>query len=116
MSARNLLIYHDSKEKYFSAFVIGFLCLLLSVIPIMIADGGYFIYYGDFNAQQIHFYRLGNDAVHGGQLGWNWFTDLGSDFLTSYSVHFSGCLQFFRKLLQPFQCRFFLLSSTVLPQ
>lgn len=101
MSARNLLINHNSKEKYFSAFIIGFLCLLLSVLPVMIADGGYFIYYGDFNAQQIHFYRLGNDAVHGGQLGWNWFTDLGSDFLTSYSFYLSGSPFFWLSAIMP---------------
>ena len=35
------------KEKYLTAFFLGFAVLLISVIPVMIADKGYFIYYGD---------------------------------------------------------------------
>lgn len=90
MSKKNTLIHHNTKEKYFTAFLIGFVCILISVIPIIIADKGYFVYYGDYNAQQIPFYILANNAVRSGQLGWNWFTDLGSDFLTSYSFYLSG--------------------------
>lgn len=76
-----------SKEKYFTAFLMGFLIILLSLLPIIYTENGYFIYYGDYNAQQIPFYNLVNDAVRNGQYGWNWFTDLGSDLLTSYSFY-----------------------------
>lgn len=79
-----------TKEKYLTAFLLGFFTLLISVIPVMIADRGYFIYYGDFNAQQIPFYTLINNNVRSGHLGWNWCTDLGSDLLTSYSFYLIG--------------------------
>lgn len=76
-----------TKEKYLTAFFMGFLVLLAALAPIMLTENGYFIYYGDYNAQQIPFYNMVNDAVRNGQFGWNWFTDLGSDLLTSYSFY-----------------------------
>lgn len=82
---------HYSKEKYLLAFFLGFGCLLVSIIPIMISNRGYFIYSGDYNAQQIPFYNMAHDTVrNGGAFGWNWLTDLGSDFLTSYSFYLFG--------------------------
>lgn len=101
MSGRTLPVSHDSKEKYLPAFLLGFLCVFISILPVIIADGGYFIYYGDYNAQQIPFYILANNAVRSGQLGWNWFTDLGSDFLTSYSFYLSGSPFFWLTTILP---------------
>lgn len=90
-----------TEEKYLTAFLMGFICLLVSVIPVMIMDGGYFIYYGDFNAQQIPFYNLANDAVRNRQFGWNWYTDLGSDLMTSYSFYLIGSPFFWLSTLLP---------------
>ena len=90
-----------TKEKYLAAFLLGVIPLLLAVIPVMICDRGYFVYYGDFNAQQIPFYNLANDAVRSGQFGWNWFTDLGSDFMTSYSFYLFGSPFFWLTTLLP---------------
>jgi uncharacterized membrane protein YfhO len=101
MSTKPTLIYHGSKEKYFIAFILGFSCIFLSLLPLIIADGGYFVYYGDYNAQQIPFYILANNAVRNGQLGWNWFTDLGTDFLTSYSFYLTGSPFFWFTTLLP---------------
>lgn len=99
---KNKLYYsHCTKEKYFLAFLLGFLTLLVALIPVMIVDKGYFIYYGDYNAQQIPFYNLANDAVRSGQFGWNWFTDLGSDLLTSYSFYLIGSPFFWLSTLLP---------------
>ena len=84
-----------SKEKYLLAFLLGFGCIMLTILPIMIAERGYFIFYGDFNAQQMPFYALANDAVKRSSFGWNWFTDLGADFMTSYSFYLFGS-PFFR--------------------
>ncbi|MDE5935895.1 MAG: YfhO family protein, partial [Ruminococcus sp.] len=97
----NLRYSHFTKEKYFLAFILGFITLLLSLLPVMICDKGYFIYYGDFNAQQIPFYNLANDAVRSGQFGWNWFTDLGSDLLTSYSFYLIGSPFFWLSAILP---------------
>ena len=101
MSRKKELLYQHTNEKYLMAFLMGFFCLLISIIPIMIADGGYFIYYGDFNAQQIPFYNLANDAVRNGQFGWNWFTDLGSDLMTSYSFYLIGSPFFWLSTILP---------------
>ena len=90
-----------SGEKYLTAFLLGFVCLLFSLLPIMIAEKGYFIYSGDYNAQQINFYRTANNAVRSGQLGWHWFTDLGSDFMTSYSFYLFGSPFFWLSVLLP---------------
>lgn len=92
---------HCTKEKYVSAFLLGFLTLLVALLPVMIVDKGYFIYYGDYNAQQIPFYNLANDAVRSGQFGWNWFTDLGSDLLTSYSFYLIGSPFFWLSTIIP---------------
>lgn len=89
------------KEKYLTAFFLGFAVLLISVIPVMIADKGYFIYYGDYNSQQIPFYILANNAVRNGQFGWNWFTDLGSDFIGSYAFYLIGSPYFWITTILP---------------
>lgn len=102
MTKKTVLTYErNEKEKYLAAFLLGFGILLLSVLPIMIADSGYFIYYGDYNSQQIHFYTLANNAVRSGSLGWNWFTDLGSDFIGSYSFYLAGSPFFWLSTLLP---------------
>lgn len=101
MSRKKGFSASQSDEKYLTAFLMGFMCLFVSVLPIMIADGGYFIYYGDYNAQQIPFYNLANDAVRNGQFGWNWYTDLGSDFITSYSFYLTGSPFFWLSTILP---------------
>lgn len=101
MSNNKPLISGRSRERYLSAFLLGFVCIFIALMPVMIADGGYFIYYGDFNAQQIPFYTLANNAVRSGPFGWNWFTDLGSDFLTSYSFYLSGSPFFWLSAILP---------------
>ncbi|HNZ98368.1 YfhO family protein [Ruminococcus sp.] len=90
-----------TKEKYLMAFLLGFGTMLFTLLPMMFTEHGYFIYYGDYNAQQIPFYSLANDAVRSGSLGWNWFTDLGTDFLTSYSFYLSGSPFFWLTVLLP---------------
>lgn len=89
------------KEKYLSAFLIGFCVMLLTALPMIITERGYFIYFGDYNAQQIPFYSLANDSVRSGSFGWNWFTDLGSDFMTSYSFYLFGSPFFWLSTLLP---------------
>lgn len=89
------------REKYLQAFLMGFLAMMLTLIPFMLFERGNFIYYGDFNAQQIPFYNLLNDAIRGGQFGWNWFTDLGSDLMTSYSFYLIGSPFFWLSVLLP---------------
>ena len=76
------------------AFLYGLIIAACIVVPIMIADKGYFLYYGDFNAQQIPFYRLAHDAILSGEIGWSHLTDLGANFIGSYSFYLL-CSPFF---------------------
>ncbi len=72
------------------AFLISLGMAIMLFLPYVIYDGGYFIYYGDFNAQQIPFYKLAHEAVRSGNFGWNWTTDLGANFMGSYSFYLLG--------------------------
>lgn len=63
---------------------------MMLFIPFLIYDKGIFIYYGDYNAQQIPFYQLAHRAVRAGEIGWNWGTDLGANFIGSYSFYLLG--------------------------
>jgi hypothetical protein len=47
------------------------------------------------------FYNLANDAVREGQFGWNWYTDLGTEFISSYSFYLLGSPFFWLTVLLP---------------
>ena len=78
------------KEKYFEAFFIALLAAFLFFIPYIIIDKGYFLFYGDFNVQQVPFYKLCHAMVREGNIFWNWNTDLGANFIGSYSFYMLG--------------------------
>ncbi|MBE6732165.1 MAG: hypothetical protein E7564_10800 [Ruminococcaceae bacterium] len=75
---------------YFKAFSVAFLLASIIFLPFIIRDGGRFIFYGDFNAQQIPFYKLAHEAVTNGNMGWSHTTDLGANFVGSYSFYLLG--------------------------
>ena len=78
------------KEKYWLAFVLAFLAACALFVPYIIQDQGYFLFYGDFNVQQVPFYKLAHRAVREGNLFWNFKTDLGANFIGSYSFYLLG--------------------------
>ncbi len=79
------------KNNYFlKAFFLGLSLAFLIFLPFLVVDGGRFLFYGDFNVQQVPFYRLAHDAVRSGELGWNYKTDLGVNFIGSYSFYLLG--------------------------
>ena len=77
-------------EKYLDAFLIAFGMFLLILLPMIIYNKGIFLYFGDYNSQQIPFYQLAHRAVRSGELFWNWNTDLGANFIGSYSFYLLG--------------------------
>lgn len=85
ISKRELLREH--KQMYFSTFVYALITAALLFVPYMFFDNGYFLFYGDYNVQQIPFYQHCHAAVKSGNIGWDFFTDLGTDFLGSYSFY-----------------------------
>ncbi len=68
---------------FLTALVMAFLVFL----PFVIYNKGLFLYYGDFNVQQIPFYMHVHDAILAGNWGWDPITDLGVDLLGSYSFY-----------------------------
>ncbi len=89
------------RERGWFTFGIAIAAALVIFLPYLIMDEGYFIYYGDFNVQQISFYRMAHDAVQSGDIFWNWNTDLGANFIGSYSFYLLGSPFFWLTLLFP---------------
>ena len=78
------------QNYYIKAFLFGLGISFLFFIPFIIYDKGYFLFYGDFNVQQVPFYQMAHDAVRSGSFGWSWTTDLGANFIGSYSFYLLG--------------------------
>lgn len=78
------------KEKYLSTFIIALITASALFVPYMIMGEGYFIFYGDFNVQMIPFYKEAHKAIKAGNIFWNWNTDLGANFIGSYSYYLLG--------------------------
>ena len=78
------------KEKYLMVFLCAFFGMMVAFLPSMIVNKGIFLYYGDFNSQQMMFYQHANEAVREGATAWDWGTDLGSNFIGSYSFYLLG--------------------------
>lgn len=79
------------KEMRLWTFLLGLATASAFFIPFIIRGEGYFIFYGDFNVQQIPFYQHCHEMVRSGDFwGWDWMTDLGSNFIGSYSFYLLG--------------------------
>jgi hypothetical protein len=96
------------------AFLLALVTAAAAFLPFVIADGGYFIYYGDFNVQQIPFYRLAHEAVRSGDIWWNWHTDLGANFIGSYSFYLLFSPFFWLTLLFPAAALPFLMAPLLI--
>ena len=75
------------KSLHKQAFFLALLVAVAIFLPFVIYNNGYFIFIGDFNAQQIPFYKQVHRAIRAGNFGWNWTTDLGANFIASYSFY-----------------------------
>ncbi len=82
----------------FISFLYAILISSLFFIPFIIYDKGLFLYYGDFNVQEIPFYKLAHDAILNGNIFWNFNTDLGANFIGSYSFYMLGSPFFYLTL------------------
>ncbi len=71
-------------------FLLAGLIAALLFVPVMVENGGMFMYYGDFNVQEIPFYQMVHDHVREGMLGWSHTTDLGSATVPAYSFYLMG--------------------------
>ena len=83
----------------FRAFIIGFLIFAAVAIPSLVMTKGVWIYYGDFNVQQIPFYNHVHAALKSGKFLYDWGTDLGGSFIGCYSFYILGSPFFWLTLL-----------------
>ena len=80
-------ILRPGKARTGQVFLLGLFVAAAAFLPYLIYDKGYFFFYGDFNVQQIPFYQLAHQAIREGNIWWSWKTDLGANFIGSYSFY-----------------------------
>ncbi len=100
-SKQKINTLRPQKSAAFSTFLIALLMAAALFLPYMIFDEGYFLFYGDFNVQQIPFYQHCHEMVRSGSLGWDFGTDLGVNFFGSYTFYLLGSPFFWLTLLFP---------------
>lgn len=71
-------------------FLLAAFVTAIVFLPFLIVDKGLFLFYGDYNVQQVPFYQLAHDAIRTGNTGWSWTTDLGANFVGSYGFYLLG--------------------------
>ena len=92
------------------AFLYALVTAAIIFLPLVIWDKGYFFFFGDFNVQQIPFYKLAHEAIRTGDWRWNWYTDLGVNFIGSYSFYLIGSPFFWLTLPFPTEALPFLMA------
>ena len=102
----------QSHKKFWQAVGLCALTAAVFFLPFYILDGGFFHYAGDFNSQQISFYRYMNGFVKGAgypdsafagapRNTFSWATDLGSGVMNAYSFYLYGSPFFWLSVLLP---------------
>ena len=95
------LLINKKKNYYLEVFLMAFVIALSFLLPYMIIDKGPFLFFGDYCVQQVPFYSLVHDAIRSGNIFWNWNTDLGANFIGSYSFYNLGSPFFWLTLPLP---------------
>ncbi len=101
-----------AKDRFWRAVVLCALTAAVFFLPFYIMDGGFFHYAGDFNSQQISFYRYMNGFLKGAgypdstfagapRNTFSWATDLGSGAMNAYSFYLYGSPFFWLSVLLP---------------
>lgn len=95
--------FYYYKQVAFISLVLGTLIIFPFMFRELFVNSKRFIflYYGDYNVQQVPFYRHCVEMVHNGNFGWDWNTDLGSNFMGSYSYYMLGSPFFWMLCLFP---------------
>ena len=102
----------QDRKKFWQAVGLCALTAAVFFLPFYILDGGFFHYAGDFNSQQISFYRYMNGFVKGAgypdsafagtpRNTFSWATDLGSGVMNAYSFYLYGSPFFWLSVLLP---------------
>ena len=98
----------QKQDKFWLTVGLCALTAALIFLPFYLLDGGFFHYAGDFNSQQISFYRYMNGFLKGAgyparygdvKNTFSWATDLGSGTMNAYSFYLYGSPFFWFSLL-----------------
>ena len=111
-TSRQLRLPGQQKDRFWRAVVLCALTAAVFFLPFYIMDGGFFHYAGDFNSQQISFYRYMNGFLKGAgypdstfagapRNTFSWATDLGSGAMNAYSFYLYGSPFFWFSMLFP---------------
>ena len=105
-----------NKTKYYPlmTFLWGFGIAVLVLTVWMAANGGCFLYYADYNYQQIPFYTMLHDTILNGAAQWSYTTDLGANTIGSYSFYLLGSPFFWITLLFPSEAVPYLLAPLLM--
>ncbi len=103
-------MYSKEKSYYKKSFFVALIMAAVMFLPFLIIDGGYFLHYGDYNSQQIPFFKHCIEMVQNGTLGWDWGTDLGANFVGSYTYYTLGSPFFWFMCLFPASVSQFLMA------
>lgn len=114
MKAARLHVSAARKKYWHKAFLLGLGLSFLFFLPFLIYDGGLFLYYGDFNVQQITFYQMIHDSILDGNMGWSHTTDLGANMIGSYTFYLLGSPFFWITLLFPSQAVPYLMAPLLM--
>ncbi len=82
--------YFYRKILWWSFVISAGITIPFILVELVKTGSAVFLYYGDYNAQQICFYEHCVEMVRSGNFGWDWLTDLGSNFAGSYSYYMLG--------------------------
>ncbi|MBO4734709.1 MAG: YfhO family protein [Clostridia bacterium] len=89
-SQKKISVLGNVKEKKLFTFFVALLGATAIFLPYMFLGEGYFTFFGDFNVQQIPFYKLCHKAIREGNIYWSFNTDLGANFIGSYAFYLLG--------------------------
>ena len=105
------LLPGQKRDRFWRTVGLCALTAALFFLPFYLIDGGFFHYAGDFNSQQISFYRYMNGFLKGSgypdsafttvRNTFSWATDLGSGAMNAYSFYLYGSPFFWLSLLFP---------------
>lgn len=103
-------MYNKEKIYYKKSFFVALIISAVMFLPFIIIDNGYFTFYGDYNSQQIPFFKHCIEMVHNGTMGWDWRTDLGANFVGSYTYYTLGSPFFWFMCLFPASVSHYLMA------
>ena len=99
------------ERKYrLQAFFLSMVTAIVAILPVVIYSKGFLILYGDYNLQEIPFYKTCIEAIHSGNLGWSWNTNMGASLLGAYSFYTLGSPFFWLACLFPASWSMYLMA------